>query len=137
MISHYRTLKDPASAFSSWSASLHQVFFIVKPQKVETRNTTHIAVMDTRDIDDGVFIWHFLHLSGAEDNREYLAFGCISGNGYRVASLSDISYFGLHHIFPELQLTVCSMSGRDIREAMFNGTPNRLQLSEAEAIKGI
>jgi hypothetical protein len=86
------------TGFSSWAASLHLVLCYAK--HMNPQDDPHVAVMDTHELEDEVYVWHVPHLID-RSNDEYLAHGCIRGNGYRAVSLRDLDQNGLRTLFPE------------------------------------
>jgi hypothetical protein len=80
----------------------------------------HVAVMDTHDLEDEVYVWHVTHLIGG-GNHEYLAHGCIRGNGYRAASLHDLEQSGLLTLFFEAKdpSLKAGSFGCSLRSSMF------------------
>jgi hypothetical protein len=91
-----RAEHDPLSDFSSWAASLHLVLWYSKFHG--KKKATHLAVMDTHNLDEEVLVWHAPHLiDGA--NHEYLAFGRIVGTGYRAVPFHDLVQNGLMSVF--------------------------------------
>jgi hypothetical protein len=99
---HYRGSPHVVSGFSSWASSLHPVLSHAHSRM--NCGNTHIAIMDTEELDDDVHVWHVPNLLGPGwGSHEYLAYGRIRGPGYRAVPLDLlINHALLEQIFPEL-----------------------------------
>ncbi|KAF2249422.1 hypothetical protein BU26DRAFT_405716, partial [Trematosphaeria pertusa] len=87
---HYHGWSSPFTEFSSWSHSLALVIGFYKHRK-----DTHIAVMDTQQLDDDVKVWHCPHLGKRFNNYEFLVHGPIRGRGYKAVPLEKLLQAGL------------------------------------------
>jgi hypothetical protein len=62
---HYDSKSSTMTGFSSWAASLHLTLCYARFLKVLCQsNTVHAAVMDTRNLEDEVLVWHAPDLIG-------------------------------------------------------------------------
>tara|TARA_R110002003_G_scaffold124_17_gene11337 strand:- start:2455 stop:3477 length:1023 start_codon:yes stop_codon:yes gene_type:complete len=115
---HYGGDRSIQSGFTSWAASLHLVLCYAK--HMNPKDEPHVAVMDTHELEDKVYVWHVPHLIGG-GNHEYLAHGCIRGNGYRAASLRKMEQSGLLTLFFEAKDPSRSIDafGFSLRLSMF------------------
>lgn len=100
---HYVGKKTPLSGFSSWAASLHSVLSFAHSFVVDRRQDVHVAVLDTKNLDDDVYVWNCPHLLAHLGNHEYLAYGPIRGSGYKAVSFEQLVQLGLYKLFPELK----------------------------------
>jgi hypothetical protein len=102
---HYRGAHKPLTGFSSWAASLHLV--LCYAHNLSSKLPLHaewvyVAVMDREQLEDEVLVWHVPHLVEINGHHEYLAYGRISGKGYKAVSLRALHERGLKEIHPEL-----------------------------------
>jgi hypothetical protein len=134
---HYGGSKGCPSGFSSWAASLHVVLCYAKSLEYAGKAGTHVAVMDTHDVDDEVLVWHVSHLM-AGGNHEYLAFGIIRGTGYRTVSLHDLEQHGLLNVVPEIKnYSHTTGFGHALRMRMFSKETASMEVPELDLIKTI
>jgi hypothetical protein len=137
-IDHYTGSKQSSSEFSSWTASVHLVLRCA--EHLGETNNTHIAIMDTEDLDEEVLVWHVPHFLDARGVDEYLAHGRIAGHGYRAVSLKVLKAKGLTEVFPEIAMRVCDRHnnccgwGLCVRQEMFSGVPRHLETHELDQI---
>jgi hypothetical protein len=158
-IVHYISSKERSSVFSSWSASLHLVLRYAEYHG-ETNNP-HIAIIDTKDLDEEVLVvrnfhvrtacetctnfvpnikWHVPHFMHARGVNEYMAHGRIAGRGYKAVSLKALKAKGLLEVFPEIALRVCDGHkkccgwGLCVRQKMFADIPRHLETHELDQI---
>lgn len=121
---HYEDDGKGLSAFSSWSSSLHLVLCFAKFTDFKNNFNTHVAVMDTQNLDRDVLVWHCPELDLRYGVHEYLAYGPIRGErGYRAVSLECLETCDIHELFPELQKrdNLDSQFGIRLRSNMFEG----------------
>lgn len=97
---HYEGSWHARSGFSSWAASLHLVLGYASSMHSEC--DAHVAVMDTRSIEEEVLVWHCMTFLG-KGSHEYLAYGPIRGRGYCAVSVKELREHGLHRLFPTLK----------------------------------
>ncbi|KAF2030898.1 hypothetical protein EK21DRAFT_111565 [Setomelanomma holmii] len=116
-ILHFARSPGAKSGYSSCASSLHLVLCYAKYLRDNKDDEAHIAVIDTNDLDDEVYVWHVPHLI-PRGNHEYLAYGCIRGNGYRAVGLRELERNGLMKNFPELARPT-SAFGKELRAEMF------------------
>jgi hypothetical protein len=131
---HYRGVDTP-SGFSSWIASLHAVLCYAKFMKPHNLHDSHVAVMDTHNLDNEVLVWHSPHLGIGVTNHEYLAFGLITGNRYRAVSLSALEDHCIDSLFPENR--GLEMFGDTLRANMFQAPATDIWQADLDAFRVI
>jgi hypothetical protein len=116
---HYAGRRNSPSVFSSWATSLHLVLCYAKSTST-TGGIAYVAVMKTKLLEPEVLVWHVPHLLDY-GNEEYLAYGTIRGEGYKVVQLQELEQHGLLSIFQELPRAVGFSDG--LRHSMFQQLP--------------
>jgi hypothetical protein len=133
---HFSASESARSSFSSWAASLHLIISDAKYMGASAH--PQVAVMDTHELEDEVFVWHVPHLLGETGYYEYLAYGRIRGHGYYAVSLCELERHGLRSIFPEFpQVKSLGRSGRDDRDSIFKLPDSPVQQNELHVIRSI
>lgn len=87
------------SQFSSWSAHLPTAIGFAADT-----STSHIAILDTRLMEDHVEVHHSVdlrkaHLTSVDYDDEWLAYGPIKGAAFRCVLVRDITKIGFHSLF--------------------------------------
>ncbi|KAI4645644.1 uncharacterized protein J4E79_010822 [Alternaria viburni] len=102
---HFSADEDVLTEFSSWAASLHTVLCYAYTCSLEYSDV-HVAVIDREKLDGEVRIWwvpHLLDPGEYHGEHEYLAHGCIRGEGYKAVPFRNLMDGGLcPTVFPEL-----------------------------------
>ena len=112
-----------SSEFSSWTGSLHLALYYAR--SIDEQHDPHVAVIDTRQLDGEVLVWHVPHLYYEGGLHEYMAHGSIRGIGYKAVSYKTLMSAGLANVFPELGVVEGDELdfGIDLRKQMFNEPP--------------
>jgi len=122
---HHGNDKRPwlSSEFSSWTGFLHLALYYAR--SIDAKYDPHVAVIDTRQLDGEVLVWHVPHLYYEGGLHEYMAHGPIRGIGYKAVSYKTLMSAGLANVFPELGVVKGDELDFDIdlRKQMFNGPP--------------
>jgi hypothetical protein len=138
VVAHYNGWTQPASNFSSWAASLHLVLRYA--EWMNESDNPHIAVIDTKKLDNEVLVWHVPHLVYRSGVLEYMAYGRITGRGYKAVPLKALKAKGLLNIFPEIatiphtKRNHCCGWGSCVRRNMFAEVPKPLETDEFDQI---
>ncbi|KAI4644356.1 hypothetical protein J4E93_006257 [Alternaria ventricosa] len=129
---HFSNDNSPwfSSEFSSWTGSLHLALYYAR--SIDEQHDPHVAVIDTRQLDEEVLVWHVPHLYYEGGLHEYMAHGPIRGIGYKAVSYKALMSSGLANVFPELGQDDISKFGFNLRNQMFNGPPNPFPEDEME-----
>ena len=96
-----RLCSSLVALLQGWS-SLHLVLCYAESKTSAGVEDVHIAVMDTKNLEEEVLVWQCSHLIN-KSNEEYLAFGRVAGRGYKVVKLADLKAHDLLKLFPQLQ----------------------------------
>lgn len=96
---HLRESHSIQSRFSSWSAHLPTAIGFAGDGP-----TSHIAILDTRLMEDHVEVHHSVDMRKArltceEYDDEWLAYGPITGTAFRCVHVRDITKIGFHNLF--------------------------------------
>jgi hypothetical protein len=135
---HYMGKTRPTSEFSSWTASLHLVLRYA--ERLNETHNAHIAIIDTKDLDGDVLVWHVPHFMHARGVDEYMAHGRIAGLDYKAVSLKALKAEGLLEVFPEIAMKLhecynhCCGWGMCVRKKMFTDVPRHLKTHELDHI---
>ncbi|KAF2134926.1 hypothetical protein P153DRAFT_380733 [Dothidotthia symphoricarpi CBS 119687] len=132
-INHYHGNACSDSEFSSWASSLHLVLCYATYKL--NKKDPHIAIMDTHNLDGNILVWHVPDLIG-QRNHEYLAWGQISGRGYKAVSLYNLHQKGLKNVFPELELCTDTW-GTALRHEMFSKPLTKISREELDVVRNI
>jgi hypothetical protein len=131
---HYHDVDTP-SGFSSSAAYLHAVLCYAKFMKLHNLHDPHVAVMVTHDLDNEVLVWHGPHLGIGVKNHEYLAFGLITGNGYRNEADSTLEDHSVDNLFPEIR--GLEIFGDTLRTNMFQASATDMWQANLDAFRVI
>jgi hypothetical protein len=141
VVAHYNGLTQPASSFSSWAASLHLVLRYA--EWMNEADNPHIAVIDTKTLDSEVLVWHVPHLVYRSGVLEYMAYGRITGRGYKAVPFEALKAKGLLNIFPEIATIPhttrnhCCGWGSCVRRNMFAEIPKPLETEEFDQMMSL
>lgn len=114
------------TVFSSWSQSLHLVLWYANwlHKDSSAKESVYVAVMDTRHLEKHsgheVMVWNVKQLRGSWMNHECLAYGRISGKGYKAVPFEKLHKAGIYDWFPELGTHWDGQFGFKVRHEMFD-----------------
>lgn len=130
---HYYGRKLPLTEFSSWAASLHLAICYAKNMLIKNCSGVYVAIMDTKDLERDVKVWHVPHLlNKPEAMHEYLAHGCIRGRGYKAVPYELIEKAKLEEVFPEVPKDLGDQFGIKLRGLMFAASQPISSISSRE-----
>lgn len=134
--SHYKGKTNVKSPFSSWTSSLHVALCLAARYGMDdVENPGYVAIMDTQDQGNEVLVWHAPDLIRAR-NHEFLAWGHITGRGYKAIRWKDVQGKSLSRVFPELQ-PQSDVWGHELRRDMFDQPPAATTQQEVDTIRNI
>jgi hypothetical protein len=131
---HYNGATSPLTGFSSWAASLHLVLFYAQSMVDSGHKGIHVAVMDIKQLDELVLVWHVPQLLGY-GAHEYLAYGPIRGKGYTAVPFDHMT--GIIDVFPEIRAKPGNQFGDLVRDRMFSRASKRLDVKDLPPIRTI
>jgi hypothetical protein len=131
---HYNGATSPLTGFSSWAASLHLVLFYAQSMVDSGHKGIHVAVMDIKQLDELVLVWHVPQLLGY-GAHEYLAYGPIRGKGYTAVPFDRMPE--IFDVLPEIRTNDGNSFGDLVRERMFSDASKRLDVRNLPPIRTI